>query len=101
MALRLWKRCFFRASREFYPRKNCVNPRKHRQTRAYLVKICNVMSLSLSARKMVLCWAMSMFSPALIFSQNVYAPQAGQYPVVGSLQGDQVFPQISLKASGG
>src|SRR5690242_12402207 len=32
---------------------------------------------------------------------NYYAPSGGEYPVVDTLPGDQVFPEVSLSTSGG
>ena len=37
----------------------------------------------------------------VVLAQNAYAPQGGEYPIAGSLPGDQVFPQISLGTNGG
>ena len=39
-------------------------------------------------------------APAIL-AQNTYAPQGGEYPIAGSLPGDQVFPQVALGTNGG
>src|SRR5207302_3747667 len=39
-------------------------------------------------------------APAIL-AQNTYAPQGGEYPITGSLPGDQVFPQAALGTNGG
>ena len=38
---------------------------------------------------------------ATVLADNTYAPQGGEYPLAGSLAGDQVFPQLTLGSSGG
>jgi len=37
----------------------------------------------------------------VVFAQNAYVPQGGEYPIPGSLPGDQVFPQVALGTNGG
>jgi hypothetical protein len=34
-------------------------------------------------------------------ADNTYSPQGGEYPIAGSLAGDQVFPHLALGSSGG
>ena len=36
-----------------------------------------------------------------VLADNTYAPQGSEYPIVGLLPGDQVYPQISFGPSGG
>src|SRR5438034_3135854 len=36
-----------------------------------------------------------------VLADNTYTPQGGEYPIAGSLAGDQVFPQVSINTSGG
>src|SRR5439155_18537780 len=36
-----------------------------------------------------------------VLADNTYTPQGGEYPIAGSLPGDQVFPQVSINTSGG
>jgi hypothetical protein len=36
-----------------------------------------------------------------LFAQSTYAPQGLEYPLAGSLPGDQVSPQVSISGSGG
>src|SRR5580765_382256 len=36
-----------------------------------------------------------------VLADNTYAPQGGEYPIAGSLAGDQVYPQVALGSSGG
>ena len=40
-------------------------------------------------------------APALVFGQTVYAPEATEYSIAGSLPGDQVYPAASLDGTGG
>ena len=37
----------------------------------------------------------------VVLGQNAYAPQGGEYPIAGSLPGDQVFAQVALGTNGG
>src|SRR5437867_5106751 len=36
-----------------------------------------------------------------VLAENTYAPQGGEYPIAGSLAGDQILPQVSINTSGG
>jgi len=48
------------------------------------------------------CWGLFLVLPAAIFSQtNFYTTNGTEYAVVGSLPGDQVFPDVALNSSGG
>ncbi len=51
--------------------------------------------------KTLFCWCLAVTAPALLLGQSSYAPQGGEYAIAGSLLGDQVHPQVSLKSSGG
>ena len=58
----------------------------------------------LFARRAVVCfcWGLFLTMPAAVFGQtNYYAPNGTEYAVVGSLLGDQVFPDAALTPSGG
>ncbi len=62
------------------------------------------MSLSLSARRVVrsLCWALCLALPAAVSAQtNYYGRNGAEYAIVGSLPGDQVYPDVALTPSGG
>jgi hypothetical protein len=49
-----------------------------------------------------LCWGVLLGIPISIFGQtNYYAPNGSEYAVVGSLPGDQVFPDVAVNAGGG
>jgi hypothetical protein len=39
--------------------------------------------------------------PFVAFGQSVFSPQGGEYAIIGSLPGDQVFPNASVNAAGG
>ena len=48
------------------------------------------------------CWGLFLMIPAVVFAQtNYYATNGTEYKVVGSLPGDQVFPDVALTPSGG
>src|SRR5580692_4701078 len=49
-----------------------------------------------------LCWAIFLAIPAAVFGQtNYYAAYGTEYPVIGSLPGDQIYPDIALNTNGG
>jgi len=64
-----------------------------------------VMSLlSLFARRAALCfcWGLAVGIPASVFAQtNYYTTNGTEYAIIGSLPGDQVFPDAALNSSGG
>jgi outer membrane usher protein FimD/PapC len=57
--------------------------------------------MSFFARKALACWCAVLALPAGLLAQGNYATNGGQYAIVGTLPGDQVYPQVSLNASGG
>ena len=62
------------------------------------------MSLSLSVRRIAicLCWGLGLTIPVAVFGQtNYYQTNETEYAVVGSLPGDQVFPDAAVTPSGG
>ncbi|HWC59771.1 MAG TPA: hypothetical protein VHC44_08760 [Verrucomicrobiae bacterium] len=59
------------------------------------------MSFSLSARKLVVCLYSLVAIPVVVFSQNSFAPNGGEYSPTGKLPGDQVHPAVSLTTNGG
>jgi hypothetical protein len=52
------------------------------------------------ARKTAWCWFLAIATP-LLQGQTGFTPQGVEYGVAGTLAGDQVFPTLSLKTSGG
>lgn len=57
-----------------------------------------------SARRAVVCfcWGLFLAIPAVAFAQtNYYAANGTQYAIVGSLPGDQMYPDVALNADGG
>jgi hypothetical protein len=62
------------------------------------------MSLSLHARRaaICLCWGLAVGIPVAVSGQtNYYRTNGTEYAIVGSLPGDQVFPDAALTPSGG
>jgi len=61
------------------------------------------MSLSFARRAAIcLCWGMFLSVPAVVWGQtNYYGANGGQYAVIGSLPGDQVFPDAAVTPAGG
>src|SRR5690349_1260245 len=62
-----------------------------------------IMSLSLVARKMGVCWylAVAVATPVLVFADTSFVPQGGEYNIAGTLPGDQVMPAIAVNNGGG
>lgn len=62
------------------------------------------MSFSLFARRAAICfcWGLFLGIPAAVFGQaSYYATNGTEYAIVGSLPGDQVFPDAAVTPSGG
>src|SRR2546421_12160229 len=66
-----------------------------------LREFSNLMPSALRAWKTFVFGVLISGISAVVLAQNAYAPQGGEYPIAGSLPGDQVFPQISLGTNGG
>ena len=48
------------------------------------------------------CWGLVLALPAAVFGQtNYYATNGTEYAIIGSLPGDQVWPDVAVNASGG
>jgi len=57
-----------------------------------------------SARRAALCfcWGLFLAIPAAVFGQtNYYAAEGTQYSIIGSLPGDQMWPDVALGTNGG
>ena len=62
------------------------------------------MSSLLFARRAAICfcWGLALGIPAAVFAQtNYYTTNGTEYAIIGSLPGDQVFPDVALNSSGG
>ncbi|MCC6820348.1 MAG: hypothetical protein IT579_06420, partial [Verrucomicrobia subdivision 3 bacterium] len=44
---------------------------------------------------------LALVAPGLVNGQGHFAPQGGEYNITGALVGDQVYPQASVKTTGG
>src|ERR1700691_4619983 len=74
------------------------------KTRPRLGYANTFMLLPLFVRSEVICLCCAVFflTPAAVFSQtNYYSTNGTEYAVVGSLPGDQVYPDVAVTASGG
>jgi len=48
------------------------------------------------------CWMLFLAIPAAVFAQtNYYAADGTEYAIVGSLPGDQIYPDVALNTNGG
>lgn len=54
-----------------------------------------------NVRKSLAACLLAVAAPALVWGQGSYAPQGGEYNPAGSLVGDQVYPHVSIKTTGG
>jgi hypothetical protein len=64
----------------------------------------SIMPLSRFVRNAAICfcWGLLLALPAAVFGQtNYYTANGTEYAVIGSLPGDQVFPDAALTTSGG
>ena len=53
------------------------------------------------ARKIALCCGLVVGIPGVVFGQTNYTANGSEYAIVGSLPGDQVFPDAAVKPAGG
>src|ERR1700679_586844 len=62
-----------------------------------------IMSLSFARRAAIcFCWGLFLVIPSAVFAQtNYYSTNGTEYAIIGSLPGDQVFPDAALTAGGG
>jgi hypothetical protein len=80
---------------------SCVPGRIRGQRLGALVQICEtLMAMSQFARKLM-CWLLVVAAPALVQGQGSFAPDGGEFGIVGTLSGDQVYPHLSVKTTGG
>jgi hypothetical protein len=48
------------------------------------------------------CWALFLAIPVAVFGQTSYYAASGtEYPIIGSLPGDQIYPDVALNATNG
>ncbi len=59
------------------------------------------MALFSCVRKTLAGGLLAVAAPALVWGQGNYAPQGSQYNIAGALAGDQVYPSVSIKTTGG
>jgi hypothetical protein len=59
------------------------------------------MACSQFARKTAWCWFVILATPVLVIGQSGFAPLGSEYSPTGVKLGDQVFPAVSVKPSGG
>src|SRR5262245_60136734 len=59
------------------------------------------MSPSFFARKLLACGLFAVAFPLIAGAQSNYLRQAGEYLIVGNQPGDQVYPNVAIKSSGG
>src|SRR5882724_3327463 len=79
-----------------------LDRRKHGQRFRVLIKAYKrIMSFSLSARKLVVCWCSVVAIPVVVLSQNSFVTSGGESSIAGALPGDQVHPGLSFTTSGG
>ena len=61
------------------------------------------MLLLLFARRFAIrfCWGLALVIPGAVFAQNYYTTNGTEYAIIGSLPGDQVFPDAAVTPNGG
>jgi hypothetical protein len=61
-----------------------------------------ILSSFVSRAAACLCWGLFLAIPASSFAQtNYYATNGTEYAIIGSLPGDQVFPDVAVSTNGG
>lgn len=67
------------------------------------IKSPSDMSSSFARRAAIcFCWGLFLVIPSAVFAQtNYYSTNGTEYAIIGSLPGDQVFPDAALTTSGG
>ncbi len=59
------------------------------------------MCVSLFARNALVCGCLVVGAPAVVLGQANYVTNGVEYAIAGSVPGDQAYPQLGLKVSGG
>lgn len=94
-----------RGARLFFQRRARFGKRIFGQNARLRLHCCKpFMSFSLFARRgaICFCWGLFLGIPAAVFAQtNYYTTNGTEYAIIGSLPGDQVFPDAAVTPSGG
>jgi hypothetical protein len=101
MNLKSWIQHLFAVKRAG---RGCSGKRNFGQSARLHLESGKPFMLLLFARRAAICfcWGMFLTVPAVVWGQtNYYSANGTEYTVVGSLPGDQVFPDAVLNASGG
>src|SRR5208282_3623970 len=87
------------------PRRSCFAKVIFGQNRPACLKSEKpFMSLLSFTRKpaVCFCWGLVLALPAVVFGQtNYYATNGTEYAIIGSLPGDQVWPDVAVTPAGG
>ncbi|MCX6892888.1 MAG: hypothetical protein NTX51_15430, partial [Verrucomicrobia bacterium] len=59
------------------------------------------MSMSLLARRALVCLCLAAAAPVVVWGQTNYVTNGFEYPIAGTLAQDQTHPQLGLSPSGG
>jgi hypothetical protein len=103
MKLKRWIKNLF--ERRFYSRRqlNFVSGSIGQNIQVNLKSFESYMPFP-SARRVALCfcWVLFLAIPATVFGQtNFYVPDGTEYGVIGSLPGDQTYPDVAIGTNGG
>src|SRR5579859_4023913 len=103
MKLKSWIKNLFKQPFYLWPQPFFVSGSCGQNTRIHLKSFEPYMPLPSARRAAVcFCWVLFLAIPAAVFGQtNYYAAEGTQYPIIGSLPGDQLYPDIALNANGG
>jgi len=104
MNLRNWSKDFF-APLDFQRLQPHFVERFFGQN-AFVGLVCQtpfIMSLSFARRAAIcFCWGLFLVIPSAVFAQtNYYSTNGTEYAIIGSLPGDQVFPDAAVTTNGG
>jgi hypothetical protein len=104
MNLRSWMKSFFVTPLDFQRRPAGLGERFFGQSAPSRLKSVKLIMPLLSTRSAVICfcWGLFLAIPAAAFAQtNYYTTNGTEYAIIGSLPGDQVFPDVAINTNGG
>jgi hypothetical protein len=108
MNLRSWTKNVAAVGRAASRRAGCRQPRQLHFAKRIIgqnapARLAFFMSLSFARKAAIcFCWGLFLVMPAAVFAQtNYYTTNGMEYAVVGSLPGDQVWPDVAVATNGG
>jgi hypothetical protein len=104
MNLQSWMKSLFTTPLDFQRRPSGFGERFFGQNATARLEFGKPFMPLLSARSAVICfcWGLFLAIPAVVFAQtNYYTTNGTEYAIIGSLPGDQIFPDVAINTNGG